>query len=188
VLYDLAVIRLAAGRRPEALEALGRAVELNPGLGTQARADGDLAGLARDPAFQKLQTAPAAKVGTADGALAAGLKEVAAWFAAGMTADGPAYTASLEQGGNAKAAFTLKAGKCYVLVGYATQGGVQDFDLHIWKTRPAPTLVADDDDDDNSPTVGKPPICPEADTGYVAEMFAEKGKGDAALQLYSKPK
>ena len=54
VLYDLAVIRLAAGRRAPALEALARAVALNPGLAVQARGDGDLAALRDDPGFSKL--------------------------------------------------------------------------------------------------------------------------------------
>jgi uncharacterized Ntn-hydrolase superfamily protein len=54
VLYDLAVIRLAAGKRADALEALGRALRANPKLAAQARGDKDLAGLRGDPAFQKL--------------------------------------------------------------------------------------------------------------------------------------
>ena len=49
VLYDLAVIRLAAGHRESAAEALERAIALNPKLRTQAEGDGDLAGL-REPA------------------------------------------------------------------------------------------------------------------------------------------
>lgn len=44
VLYDLAVVRLANGDRPGALAALKRAIELNPKLATQAKADNDLAG------------------------------------------------------------------------------------------------------------------------------------------------
>jgi uncharacterized Ntn-hydrolase superfamily protein len=54
VLYDLAVIRLAAGREREAMEALARALELNPKLKKQARTDGDLAGLHGNEAFEKL--------------------------------------------------------------------------------------------------------------------------------------
>lgn len=42
VLYDLAVIRLAAGDEKHALEALRRAVALNPKLAAQARVDDDL--------------------------------------------------------------------------------------------------------------------------------------------------
>jgi uncharacterized Ntn-hydrolase superfamily protein len=54
VLYDLAVIRLAAGKRAEALEALAKALALNPKLKQQAAGDDDLKGLRDDPAFLKL--------------------------------------------------------------------------------------------------------------------------------------
>lgn len=54
VLYDLAVIRLATGKKPEALEALEKALGLNPNLKKQARVDNDLAGLRGDPTFEKL--------------------------------------------------------------------------------------------------------------------------------------
>ncbi len=54
VCYDLAVIRLAAGRRVESLEALRRAVALNPKLKAQARGDKDLSALSGDTAFETL--------------------------------------------------------------------------------------------------------------------------------------
>lgn len=54
VLYDLAVIRLAAGKKAEALEALRKALTLNPNLKKQAAADNDLAGLREDAEFEKL--------------------------------------------------------------------------------------------------------------------------------------
>jgi len=54
VLYDLAVIRLAAGKQTGALEALKRALTLNPNLKKQASVDNDLSGLKGDPEFQKL--------------------------------------------------------------------------------------------------------------------------------------
>ena len=54
VLYDLAVIRSAAGKRAEAMEALKKAVGLNPKLKKQAKGDDDLKGLRDDPAFQLL--------------------------------------------------------------------------------------------------------------------------------------
>ena len=53
VLYDLAVIRLAAGDRAGAADALERAVGKNRGLATQARGDPDLAALRGDPAFER---------------------------------------------------------------------------------------------------------------------------------------
>ncbi len=54
VLYDLAVIRLAAGQKDAALEALRRALTVNPKLKAQARVDDDLAALRADPAFKAL--------------------------------------------------------------------------------------------------------------------------------------
>ena len=54
VLYDLAVIRVAAGKKSEALEALSKAMSLNPKLKKQASVDNDLAILRGDPIFEKL--------------------------------------------------------------------------------------------------------------------------------------
>ncbi len=59
VLYDLAVVRLAAGKRFEALDALEGALRYNPKLRQQANADTDLAGLRGDPNFERLVSAPA---------------------------------------------------------------------------------------------------------------------------------
>ena len=53
VLYDLAVIRLAAGKKDEALEALKKSVTLNPKLRKQAQGDSDLDALRDDPDFKK---------------------------------------------------------------------------------------------------------------------------------------
>ena len=54
VLYDLAVIRLAAGKRQAAIEALEKALRLNPNLKQQAVGDGDLEGLRDDPVFGEI--------------------------------------------------------------------------------------------------------------------------------------
>ncbi len=54
VFYDLAVIRLAAGDKNNALAALEKALQLNPKLIQQARTDNDLAGLRGMPEFEKL--------------------------------------------------------------------------------------------------------------------------------------
>jgi uncharacterized Ntn-hydrolase superfamily protein len=54
LLYDLAVIRLANGRRDEALDALRKALTLNPKLKQQTAKDNDLAALHDDPVFQSL--------------------------------------------------------------------------------------------------------------------------------------
>jgi uncharacterized Ntn-hydrolase superfamily protein len=54
LLYDLAVIRLAAGKRAESLAALGEALRLNPKLKKQAAADHDLDALRGQADFGKL--------------------------------------------------------------------------------------------------------------------------------------
>ncbi|MDH4069479.1 MAG: DUF1028 domain-containing protein [Ignavibacteria bacterium] len=54
VWYDLAVIRLAAGSRRDALQALERALSLNPGLRRQARGDSDLSSLQGENRFKEL--------------------------------------------------------------------------------------------------------------------------------------
>lgn len=54
VLYDLAVIRLAAGKRDSAIDALRSALTSNPKLKTQAKDDKDLAALSADPRFVEL--------------------------------------------------------------------------------------------------------------------------------------
>ena len=54
LLYDLAVIHLANGQSPEALEALRKALSLNPKLKTQARGDDDLDRLRGSPRFEEL--------------------------------------------------------------------------------------------------------------------------------------
>jgi uncharacterized Ntn-hydrolase superfamily protein len=53
-LYDLAVIRLAAGDKTNALNALREAVRLNPKLKSQAEKDTDLAGLRDEPEFKRM--------------------------------------------------------------------------------------------------------------------------------------
>ena len=54
VLYDLAVIRLSAGKENEALEALEKSLSLNPKLKKQASEDSDLSRLKGNPKFESL--------------------------------------------------------------------------------------------------------------------------------------
>ena len=54
VLYDLAVIRLAAGKKNDALKALKKSVSLNPKLKKQAIGDNDMKGLHDNAEFKRL--------------------------------------------------------------------------------------------------------------------------------------
>ena len=58
VFYDLAVIRLADGDHAGSLEALRKAIALNPKLTAQARVDSDLSALKDDPAYQLMVQEP----------------------------------------------------------------------------------------------------------------------------------
>lgn len=54
LLYDFAVIELAAGKKDASLAALKKALELNPKLKQQASGDNDLKELHNDPQFKEL--------------------------------------------------------------------------------------------------------------------------------------
>lgn len=54
VLYDLAVIRLSAGKESEAMEALDKGLRLNPKLKAQARGDADMKNLKGKAYFEEL--------------------------------------------------------------------------------------------------------------------------------------
>ncbi|MEP1781167.1 DUF1028 domain-containing protein [Reichenbachiella sp.] len=54
VWFDLAIIRLAAGKKDESLTALEKAIQLNPKLKEQAKVDDDLKSLSADKKFLKL--------------------------------------------------------------------------------------------------------------------------------------
>lgn len=58
VLYDLAVVRLAAGKRIDAIDALERALRYNPKLRQQAGGDSDLSALRGHPEFERLVNVP----------------------------------------------------------------------------------------------------------------------------------
>jgi uncharacterized Ntn-hydrolase superfamily protein len=54
VLYDLAVVQVAAGEKDMAIKSLMKAISLNPKLKKQAAVDNDLESIRSDPRFQKL--------------------------------------------------------------------------------------------------------------------------------------
>ena len=54
VLYDLAVIQLAAGKKEMAINSLVKVISLNPKLKKQASGDNDLKSIHDDSKFQEL--------------------------------------------------------------------------------------------------------------------------------------
>ena len=87
---------------------------------------------------------------------------------------------------------TLAAGKCYSVVGYSPAGAVKDLDLHLLAPPFYNILSGEDTTDDNTPVIGKGPnaMCPviPVPIPYKVDIFAQKGGGPVAVQLYSKTK
>jgi len=111
---------------------------------------------------------------------------VAKTAAPGMSPDGPMFKATLNQGDHAQADLSLKAGTCYTILGYGDK--ISDLDLHLMV--PPGVMSAQDSSDDPAPSIGKSPdfFCPSQNTTYKLDIYAEKGGGDASVQVFSKKK
>jgi hypothetical protein len=118
--------------------------------------------------------------------LAAGVKDTSKKLTAGMKPEGPLGTGKLAEKGHLRAEFTLAAGKCYSILGFSPT--VTDLDLYLLV--PPGILSGQDLTDDNKPIIGGPPqpMCPTEKTPvtYKLDIFADKGAGDIAVQLFSK--
>jgi len=117
--------------------------------------------------------------------LGAGIAQAASWMARGMSPEGPMAKASLKEKDRVYTEVTLQAGKCYVIVGFSPMDQVTDLDLHMLK---APGLmVAEDKTDNSTPQLGSPPFCQKEDETFTIDIFADRGAGDVAMQVYFKP-
>jgi hypothetical protein len=118
--------------------------------------------------------------------LAAGIKDTSKKLPAGMKPDGPLGTGKLAEKAHLQAEFTMAAGKCYSILGFSPT--VKDLDLYL--LLPPGILSGQDLTDDNKPIIGGPPqpMCPVSKTPvtYKLDIFADKGAGDIAVQLFSK--
>jgi hypothetical protein len=141
--------------------------------------------------FEALSSAPAAKLdkngAKANDALAKKIREQAKKFATGMKAEGAMARATLKEGDRAQMDVSLEQGKCYAIIG-AAEAGVTDLDLQLMV---APGVMsAQDPTDDELPMIGKAPnpFCPDSTTQYKLGLYAEKGGGAAAAQVFSAKK
>jgi hypothetical protein len=140
--------------------------------------------------FDGMNAAPSAKQKEngvkGNDALAKGLREASKKLPAGMKPEGPLLTGKVAEKTHLKTDITLAPGKCYSLLGYSEK--VQDLDLYL--LLPPGILSGQDLTDDNKPIIGGPPnpMCPTSQTPvtYKLDIFADKGGGDVAVQLFSK--
>ena len=120
----------------------------------------------------------------------AGLRLQAMRVAPGMQPDGDEMKQSLTQGQHAVQMITLQAGKCYTIVGFSAPGAVTDLDLNLLAPPLYMTLAGQDLTHNNTPVIGSTPMCPVIafPLQYKLDVFANKGSGVVAVQLFSKNK
>jgi len=122
----------------------------------------------------------------------AGLRAYALKSAPGMQAEGDEMKQSLTEGQHAVMMVTMQAGKCYTVVGYSAPGAVADVDINMLAPPLYMTLAGQDLTHNNTPTIGAGAnaMCPVIayPLQYKLDVFARKGTGVVAVQLYSKPK
>ncbi len=117
-----------------------------------------------------------------------GLRAAAAKAAPDMQPEGPLGRAELAQGFHSGMLVSLKAGRCYAVVGFGS--GVQDLDLQLLTPPNYDVISEQDQSDDNTPVIGRSPhpICPATtvDLPFKVDVFAEAGGGSVGVQLFSK--
>lgn len=122
----------------------------------------------------------------------AGLRAYAFKSAPGMQPEGDELKQNLGEGQHAVMMVTMQAGKCYTVVGYSAPGAVADVDLNMLAPPLYMTLAGQDLTHNNTPTIGAGggAMCPVIayPLQYKLDVFARKGSGVVAVQLFSKPK
>jgi hypothetical protein len=140
-------------------------------------------------------TAPAAKLSTmpaapAGDALVKGVREIGGKASTGFTPDGQMASGDLKEGEHQSMEVKLSPGKCYAIVGFSPKGQIQDLDLRLFAPPFFNILSGEDLTDDNSPVIGRAPspMCPvvPVDLAYKVDIYAEKGTGKFAVQMFSK--
>ncbi len=140
--------------------------------------------------FDAMNAAPPAKLeekGLKKGdVLAKGILAASKKLPAGMKPDGPLAVGNVPAKQHLRTDVTLAPGKCYSILGFSET--VKDLDLYLML--PPGILSGQDLTDDNKPVIGGPPtpMCPTAQTPvtYKLDIFADKGGGDVAVQLFAK--
>jgi hypothetical protein len=120
------------------------------------------------------------------------VKAQAAKVAPGMQPEGQIAKGNLQQGGHLEFLTNLQGGRCYTIVGCSPAGGVQDLDLNLLAPPFYNVLAGQDGTSDNMPVIGKAPspMCPIVPLAlaYKVDIFAKKGAGAVAVQVYAKNK
>lgn len=120
----------------------------------------------------------------------AGLRAAAAQFAPGLTPEGDVAKATLTESGHANFTAQLEPTKCYAIVAYGD--GLTDLDVSLLLPPFYNLLAGQDGMTGAAAVIGASPtfVCPvmTLPVPYKIDLFAKKGGGAVAAQIYSKPK
>lgn len=120
----------------------------------------------------------------------AGLRAAAAQYAPGMSPDGQVAKGNLSEGGHVGFVVNMEPTKCYTIVAYGA--GVVDLDVNLLAPPLYNFLAGQDGMAGPTAVIGAAPrpMCPILPVAvpYKVDLYAKKGGGQVAAQLYSKPK
>jgi hypothetical protein len=106
-------------------------------------------------------------------------------FAHGLTADDPALTGTLDEGGRRDLLMVLRAPYCYRILGVGAES-VQDMDLFLYD--PNGVQTHQDPAQDRFPLLGKQSdICPPVSGKYRLQVHMYKGGGEYAVRAFRTP-
>ncbi len=117
-----------------------------------------------------------------------GLRAAAAKYAPGMSPEGQVAKGNLTEGGHVEFMANMDPSKCYTIVGYGA--GVTDLDLNLLAPPLYNFLAGGGSGHSVLPVIGQKPMCPviPLSVPYKIDIYAKKGGGPVAAQVYSKPK
>lgn len=120
----------------------------------------------------------------------AGLRAAAAEHAPGLSPDGQVAKGNLTEGGHIGFVVNMDPSKCYAIVAYGA--GVGDLDATLLAPPLYNVIVGQDGMDGPAAVIGAAPrlMCPivPVTVPYKVDLYAKRGGGMVAAQLYSKPK
>jgi hypothetical protein len=120
----------------------------------------------------------------------AGLRAAAAKYAPGMSPEGQVAKGNLAEGGHVGFVANMDPSKCYTVVAFGA--GVTDLDVNLLAPPFYNILAGQDGMAGPTAVIGAAPkpMCPivPLSVPYKIDLYAKKGGGPVAAQVYSKPK
>ncbi|MFO0740896.1 MAG: hypothetical protein U0270_33675 [Labilithrix sp.] len=120
----------------------------------------------------------------------AGLRATAAQYAPGLVPEGDVAKATLTEGSHVSFTANLEPSKCYAVVAYGS--GLADLDINLLMPPFYNLLAGQDGMAGSAAVIGASPafICPliALPVPYKIDLFAKKGGGPIAAQVYSRPR